>query len=221
MDRSDCTVRALFDLAHTQAEEYLSRFTYPWEALEGLPAYLKALSSRLGGAYEEIGEGVFAHKTAKISPTAEILGPAVIGPRCEIRHCAYLRGSVLLGKGCVVGNCVELKNCILFDGAKIPHLSYAGDSILGCFAHMGAETVASNLKSDQSTVTIHAAEDLPTGRKKCGAFLGDGVEIGCGSVLCPGTVVGRGTTVYPLTLCRGCYPAHSIVKHTASLTPKR
>ena len=220
MDRSACATRALFDLDHTLAKDLLARCTYPWEALEGLGELFSGLFSGLGADYAACGGGVFIHRTARVAPTAFIAGPAVVGPRTEIRHCAFLRGNVLLGEDCVVGNSVELKNCILFDGVQVPHLSYVGDSILGRKAHMGAGAIVSNLKSDRSAVTIRADTAVPTGRKKCGAFLGDRAEIGCGSVLCPGTVVGRDTTVYPLTLCRGCYPAHSIVKQGAVVAKK-
>src|SRR5699024_12533092 len=47
-------------------------------------------------------------------------------------------------------------------------------------AHMGAGAVTSNVKSDKTLVKIHAADgDIETGLKKVGAFLGDGVEVGC------------------------------------------
>ncbi len=46
-----------------------------------------------------------------------------------------------------------------------------------------------------------AGEALPTGRKKVGAMVGDGAEVGCNSVLCPGSVLGRGAQVYPQAVC--------------------
>lgn len=220
MKVSDCAMRALFDLRFTLAGSYLARFSYPWEALDGLSSLFAELSAP-GKDYEDRGEGVFVHKTAVVAPTALLIGPAVVGPHTELRHCAYLRGNVLLGEGCVVGNSVELKNSILFDGAKVPHLSYVGDSILGHGAHLGAGTILSNLKSDGSFVRIRGEEDHATGRKKCGAFLGDFAEVGCGSVLCPGTVVGPRTVLYPLTLARGVYPPDSIVKRDGAVVAKR
>jgi len=55
-------------------------------------------------------------------------------------------------------------------------------------------------------------ERIPTGRKKFGAILGDGVEVGCNSVLNPGSVLGRGASVYPLSCVRGVVPAGHIYK---------
>ena len=74
---------------------------------------------------------------------------------------------------------------------------------------MGAGAVTSNVKSDKSLVVIGG---IPTGRKKVGAMLGDGVEVGCNSVLNPGTVIGRGSRVYPGVSVRGIVPEGCIVK---------
>ena len=93
-------------------------------------------------------------------------------------------------------------------------LEFLGDSILGVYAHMGAGSITSNVKSDKKLIVIHAKDgDIPTGLKKTGAFLGDHVEVGCNSVLNPGTVIGRGARVYPLSCVRGVVPADSIYKH--------
>ena len=61
---------------------------------------------------------------------------------------------------------------------------------------------------------------VETGRKKVGALVGDGVEIGCNSVLNPGTVIGRRTSVYPLTCVRGEIPADCIVKNDMTIVPR-
>ena len=98
------------------AGEYLAQFTYPWEALAGIKALILELGATLSkDDYIEISEHVWAHKTAKIMPSAYIGAPCIIGPETEVRHCAFIRGSALVGEGCVVGNSVELKNVILFD----------------------------------------------------------------------------------------------------------
>jgi len=204
----------LFDLGHTLAAEYLENYKYPWEALPGLKEYIARLGKTLDkNEYEEISEGVWVHKVAKIAPTAYICAPCIIGAGTEVRHCAFIRGSALIGKNCVVGNSTELKNVILFDGAAVPHFNYVGDSILGHKAHMGAGAITSNVKSDKGNVTVRYGDKrLETGLKKLGAMIGDYSEIGSSSVLNPGTVIGRNVTVYPLTSVRGVIPADSIVK---------
>ena len=215
------TVQELFDLNHTLAADYLSDFTFPWEALKGIKEMILALGKTLGEDYREISETVWVHKTAVVAPTAYLGAPCIIGPGTEVRHCAFIRGSALVGENCVVGNSVELKNVILFDNVQTPHYNYVGDSILGYKAHMGAGSVTSNVKSDKSLVVIHGQENIPTGLKKVGAMLGDFVEVGCNSVLNPGTVVGRSSNIYPLSSVRGVVPANSIYKEKGSIVPKR
>ena len=206
------TVKELYDLEHTLAAEYLSGFTYPWEALKGINEMIRRIGASLGEDYLNVSENVWVHKTAQIAPTAFLGAPCIIGANTEVRHCAFIRGSALVGENCVVGNSVELKNVILFDCVQVPHYNYVGDSILGYKAHMGAGSITSNVKSDKSLVVIHGDQEIPTGQKKVGAMLGDFVEVGCNSVLNPGTVIGRNSSVYPLSCVRGVIPANSIFK---------
>ena len=216
------TINDLYDLSHTRAREYLSRFQYPWQALAGIADLILSLGAALGEDYTEISPSVWVHKTAQVAPTAYLGAPCIIGADTEVRHCAFIRGSALVGDGCVVGNSVELKNVILFDGVQVPHYNYVGDSILGFCSHMGAGSITSNIKSDQTPITIRSgAEAMETGLIKIGAMLGDHVEVGCNSVLNPGTVVGKHSAIYPLSCVRGVIPANSIFKTGGEIVAKR
>ena len=212
----------LYDLNHTRAAEYLAGFTYPWEALAGISELIRALGAQLPeDEFDRIGEDVWIAKDATVFATAYIHGPCIIGHRTEVRQCAFIRGSALVGDNCVVGNSTELKNVILFDNVQVPHYNYVGDSILGYKAHMGAGSITSNVKSDKLLVVIHnEGEEIETGRKKVGALIGDGVEVGCNSVLNPGTVVGRDSNIYPLSCVRGVIPAESIYKKKNDIAEK-
>ena len=66
-------ITVLYDLQHTMAAEYLSKFKYPWEALKGIKEMIIALGSALSEDYTEISPTVWVHKTAKIAPTAYIV----------------------------------------------------------------------------------------------------------------------------------------------------
>lgn len=204
----------LLDLSHTMAGEYLSGFSYPWEALDGIKELIISLGGKLSEEeYDEVSPQVWVHKTATVAPTAFLGAPCIIGAETEVRHCAFIRGSALVGKKCVVGNSVELKNVILFDNVQTPHYNYVGDSILGYKSHMGAGSITSNVKSDKTLVTVkNGKERIETGRKKFGAILGDNVEVGCNSVLNPGTILGRRASVYPTSCVRGCVPEDHIFK---------
>ena len=212
------TIKDLFDLDHTLAKEYLSKYTYPWEALKGIKEFILALGPTLGEDYEEISEHVWVHKTAKVFPSAYLGAPCIIGPETEVRHCAFIRGSALVGSNCVVGNSVELKNVILFDNVQTPHYNYVGDSILGYKSHMGAGSITSNIKSDRKNIVIRTSEDsIETGLRKIGAMLGDYVEVGCNAVMNPGTMIGRHCIVYPTSCVRGVVPEKSIWKNTGEV----
>ena len=211
----------LFDLNHTMAKHYLEQFEYPWQALKGIKNLILELGEKLGEDYREISSGVWVHKTATVAPTAFVGGPCIIGANTEVRHCAYIRESALVGENCVVGNSVELKNVILFDNVQVPHFNYAGDSILGYKSHMGAGAVTSNVKSDQTLVTVKNGEErIETGLKKFGAMLGDHVEVGCNSVLNPGTVVGKNSNIYPTSCVRGTVPEGCIWKNDGRIVEK-
>ena len=211
----------LFDLSRTLAGEYLARFEYPWQALDGIKELILRLGPALGEEYEELGAGIWVHQTAQIAHSAFLGAPCIIGPNTEVRHCAFIRGSALVGANCVVGNSVELKNVILFDGVQVPHYNYVGDSILGYRSHMGAGSITSNVKSDKTLVAVKdGGEKIETGRKKFGAVLGDFVEVGCNSVLNPGTVIGPRTNVYPLSCVRGAVPGDSIYKTGGAVVQK-
>lgn len=214
------TIKELYDLSHTEAKPLMEQYTYPWEVLPHIGEFIVKLGESLPKEeYTEVAEHVWVHKTAKVSASAYLAGPAIIGAETEVRQCAFVRGNALVGKGCVIGNSTELKNVIIFDNVQVPHYNYVGDSILGFKSHMGAGSITSNVKSDKTLVHVKGIDpetnekfDLETGLKKFGAMLGNHVEVGCNSVLNPGTVIGSNSNVYPLSPVRGFVPAESIYK---------
>ena len=217
------TTKNLFDLEHTIAREYLENYEYPWEALPEIKNFIRELIEKLDrNEYTEYKKDVWVHKSATIAPTADVNGPAIIGPKSEIRHCAYIRGNAIIGEGCVIGNSCEVKNAVIFDKSQVPHFNYVGDSILGFHAHMGAGSIVSHLKSDGKNVTIRVGDvKIPTNLRKFGAIIGDNVEVGCNSVLNPGTIVGKNSNIYPLARVRGLVPERSIYKDEDNIVEKK
>lgn len=228
---SPCTLRTqdLFDLTHTAARSRLEQTEYPWEILPHIAAVIGEIGAALDpDRYRHPSPSVWIAKTASVAPTAYLGGNVIIGEHTEVRHGAFIRGNALVGEGCVVGNSTELKNVILFDGVQVPHYNYVGDSVLGFRAHMGAGSITSNVKGDKSEVFIKAAPEgtetfspIPTGFCKCGGFLGDYAEVGCGCVLNPGVVLGAHSRIYPLVSVRGVVPPNSIHKGDRGLSDAR
>ena len=214
--------KELLDLSHTKAAALLCRFEHAWEALPYIKEFVFELGKSLSPSeYDQPEDGIWIAKSAKVARSAHIGAPCIIGENAEIRHCAYIRGSALIGDGAVIGNSTELKNCIIFDGAQIPHYNYVGDSILGYRAHMGAGAVTSNVKSDKTHVCVRSGdESIDTEMKKFGAIVGDLAEIGCGAVLNPGTLIGRRSSVYPQVSVRGAIPPDSIVKSEKNIVKR-
>ena len=200
----------------------------PWEWLKRIGPALAA--HRFDVPLPKVPPGVHIEGSVHLDPTvklpayATIIGPAWIGPNTEIRPGAFIRGNVIVGAGCVLGNACEFKNCLLMDGAQVPHFSYVGDSILGCGAHLGAGVVCSNLRLDQKTVGVRLRGELvDTGLRKFGAIIGERAEVGCNAVLNPGTLLGPRSLVMPTVAFAGYLPPATLARNrsTVALVPRR
>lgn len=220
MNKLNIKTNELFTTECPFLKEVFEKSTYPWEILPQIKEIVKkVLETGLEG-YHELEPGILVGENVKIAKTATIEAPAIIGANTELRPGAFLRGNVIIGEKCVIGNSSELKNSILLNNVQVPHYNYVGDSILGDYAHMGAGSILSNLKSGGSNIVIHGDKEYETGLRKIGGFLGEHADIGCGSVLNPGTIIGKNTRVYPLSMLRGCFPENSIVKSQKQIVNK-
>lgn len=219
----DCKISNLYNLDESIAKPLLEKYTYPWEVLPHIEEFILELGKSLNKEeYEQIGENVWIHKTAKVYKSAYIGENCIICEGAEVRHCAFIRKNAIIGKDTVVGNSTELKNVILFNNVQVPHYNYVGDSILGFKSHMGAGSITSNIKSDKKPIIIKDGEQkIETGMKKIGAMVGDNVEVGCGSILNPGSIIGKNTNIYPLSSVRGVVKSNSIYKNQNEIVGKQ
>ena len=160
-----------------------------------------------GGVFDLTGGSLFVGRGAVIEPNAVVHGPAVIGPRTRVRAGAYIRGDVVAGVGCVLRG--ELKNALLLDGAELGHPGYCGDSLVGHRGHFAAQACTANLGLLPPTpspargaaaggggarVAIGGTV-YSLGRRKMGAVLGDGAQLGVGAVTDPATFLAPRTIV--------------------------
>ena len=187
----------------------------PWEWLKQIGAALAAVTQAPSTPTLPLGvhvEGrVWIHPSVKLPAFATILGPSWIGAGCDIRPGAFIRGQVIVGERCVLGNACEFKNCVVMDGAQVPHFNYVGDSILGNGAHFGAGVICSNLRLDQELIVVRTPDGVfETGLKKFGAIVGDKAEVGCNAVLNPGTILGPRALITPAIAFGGYLPANTI-----------
>lgn len=174
----------------------------PWAVTAQAAALIAAALSKLDGDYRITGEQAI-HTTAIVEPGATLKGPLILGPRVLVAAGAYLRGGVFLAADCVVGPACEVKSSFLFPGAKIAHLSFVGDSILGARVNVEAGAIIANYRNelDDKRVRIrHGGGIIDTGCEKFGALVGDEARIGANAVIAPGALIARGFRVPRLGL---------------------
>lgn len=186
-----------------------------WEALGLLESYVRAWKGGIEGRVEEgahLSGEVFVGEGSVVEAGAYVKGPCVIGKGCEVRQGAYVRGNVVIGDGCVIGHATEVKNAIFLNGAHAPHFAYVGDSIMGNGVNLGAGVICANLRLDRAPIVVRG---VTTGRRKLGAIVGDGSQVGCNVVLNPGTLLGKGVVCYPSLAIGGVISAGSVIKSGA------
>jgi len=217
-----------FDLAEFRHARLFAGVGAVWEALGRLSAYVSAafgLTPEEVERREDQGRGLIEMAPGTVvHQGAMVLGPALIGPGCHLRAGSLVRGPVILGEGALVGHGSEVSASVLLNEARLAHLNYVGNSIVGSRANLGAGAICSNFKLNQQPVTVRVgAEVHETGLAKFGAVLGDDVQLGCHAVLNPGTLIGPRTWVYPGATLRGYYPGDHIIKveQKLELVPRR
>ena len=165
----------------------------PWRITQDAETLIPVALDGLGSGYRR-GEGIAIHLSATVEAGA-VKPPVIIGPRSFVAALAYLRGGVFLDEDCIVGPGSELKTSFLFQGSKLAHLNFVGDSILGTGVNLEAGAIVRNERDDNAIRIRFGGSVMETGVEKFGAVIGDGVRIGaCGhrpAILEPGTRIPR------------------------------
>ncbi|MFK7995991.1 MAG: DapH/DapD/GlmU-related protein [Granulosicoccus sp.] len=145
-----------------------------------------------------ISDSIAIHQSAFVEDGARIKGPAIIGPNAFVGAGALIRGGVFLDQNCTVGHACELKTSFMFSQAKIAHLSFVGDSIIGARVNIEAGAVVANYRNesrDKRIRILHNQCEIDTGVDKFGAWIGDDVKIGANAVIAPGAILVPGAVV--------------------------
>ncbi len=125
----------------------------------------------------EVGDGAEVQRA--------VANLAVVGPGATVGPYSYLRPGTRLGAGGKIGGFVETKNADIRDGAKVPHLTYAGDVTIEEGANIGAGTVFANydgVAKHHSTVGRNAFVGSHT-VVVSPVTVGDGAYVAAGSAL--------------------------------------
>ncbi len=134
---------------------------------------------------------IYIGKNAEIMEGAMIRGPFALGEGSKVKMGAKIYGSTSAGPFSVLGG--EIKNSVFFGYSQKGHEGYLGDSVIGEWCNLGADTNCSNLKNNWSEVKIWdyaTGQAKPSGQLKAGLFLGDYSMTGINSMFNTGTVVG-------------------------------
>ncbi len=134
---------------------------------------------------------------AEVQEGALIRGPFVLGAGSVISMGAKIRGDTTVGPGCKVGG--EVSNSVVMGFSNKSHEGYLGNSVIGEWCNLGADTNTSNLKNNYADVRLYhygTGQFEPTGLQFCGLMMGDHAKVGINTMFNTGTVVGVGANVF-------------------------
>ena len=123
---------------------------------------------------------------------------AVIGKGVTVGPFARLRPGVELSDGVRIGNFVEVKNAVVGPGAKVNHLTYVGDAVIGAEANLGAGTITCNYDG-------YLKHQTTIGKR---AFIGSNtalvapVTVGAGAIVAAGSTITRDVPADALAVAR-------------------
>jgi len=174
----------------------------PWDVLEANKRVIEKTPERtVLGEVEgsvTIKGPVYIGRGARVKGHTYIEGPVYIDEGAQVGPNAYIRPFTYIGKNAVVGFSVEVKASVVFEGAKIPHLSYVGDSVICEKVNLGAGTIIANFRFDEQPVKVWVkGSRISSGRVKLGAFIGGYVKTGVNSSILPGVKIGAYAIIYP------------------------
>ncbi len=164
-----------------------------------------------------IGNRLFVEKGAKVScsiiNTNE--GAVYIGKNAEVLEGTLIRGSLALCEGAVLkmgakiygGTTIgpyskvggEVGNSVIQGYSNKGHDGYLGNSVLGEWCNLGADTNTSNLKNNYGNVKVwdySKKEIVDTGLQFCGLIMGDHSKSGINTMFNTGTVVGVCSNIF-------------------------
>lgn len=140
---------------------------------------------------------VYIGRNAQVMEGSLIRGPFAICEDAILSMGSKMRGDTTIGPKCKVGG--EVSNSVFQGFSNKSHDGYLGNSVVGEWCNLGANTNTSNLKNNHSNIRVwsYPKEDfMDTGLQFCGSFIGDHSKLGISTMLNSGTVVGVGANVF-------------------------
>ncbi len=140
---------------------------------------------------------IYLGKDSTVSEGAIIKGAFSLGEGSTVNMGAKMRGDITIGPACKVGG--EVSNSILFGYSNKGHDGFLGNSVLGEWCNLGADTNTSNLKNNYTPVKVwdyQSGRFTDTGLQFCGLLMGDHAKSGINTMFNTGTTVGVCANVF-------------------------
>ena len=153
---------------------------------------------------------IYIGKNAEIMEGAIIRGPLALCENAVVKLGAKIYGPTTLGLSSKVGG--EINNSVIFDNSNKGHDGFLGNSVVGEWCNLGADTNNSNLKNNYAEVRLwdYQTEGFAkTGLQFCGLMMGDHSKCSINTMFNTGTVIGVSANVFGSGFPRNFVPSFS------------
>ena len=153
---------------------------------------------------------IYIGKNSEIMEGSLIRGPFAICENSIVKMGAKIYGSTTIGSYCKVGG--EVSNSVFFGYSNKGHDGFLGNSVIGEWCNLGADTNTSNLKNNYANVKLWNYESesfISTNLQFCGLVLGDHSKCGINTMFNTGTVVGVFANIFGSGFPRNFVPSFS------------
>ena len=153
---------------------------------------------------------IYIGKNSEIMEGSVIRGPFALCDNAQIKMASKIYGATTVGPHSRIGG--EVKNAVLFAYSNKGHDGFLGDSVLGEWCNIGADTNTSNLKNNYEEVKLWSYESESfekTGLQFCGLMMGDHSKCGINTMFNTGTVVGVSANIFGSGFPRNFVPSFS------------
>lgn len=134
---------------------------------------------------------IYIGKDAEVMEGCMIRGPFALGDGALLKMGTRIYGATTIGPGSKVGG--EVSNSVVFANSNKAHDGFLGNSVVGEWCNLGADTNTSNLKNNYSEVKVWnypSGQFIGTGLQFCGLFMGDHSKCSINTMFNTGTTVG-------------------------------
>ena len=153
---------------------------------------------------------IYIAKDCEIMEGSLIRGPFALCENSILKLGSKIYGGTTIGPYCKIGG--EVTNSVVFGYSNKGHDGYLGNSLIGEWCNLGADTNTSNLKNNYADVKIWNYEEdkfLTTGEQFCGLIMGDHSKSAINTMFNTGTIVGVCSNIFGSGFPRNFIPSFS------------